>query len=167
MKAIFLISPLMFVTAVTCSFAQDTGSPAEGKVLFVSDKTDKPAAFFMDAFTEELTDAGYDFTGTAVDAASRVDLDAYTDVLVYSQVMAFNNLSPVSAWVKAQKSLQGKRLFLFVTANRWFFGSRLAKLKMLVKARGGDVVDAVTMATNRMSAEQKRAAVDKLVDRIR
>ncbi|MBN1759022.1 MAG: hypothetical protein JW863_11930 [Chitinispirillaceae bacterium] len=164
MKTTSLISSLSLIVAIGFCFAQD--STTTGKVLFVSDKTDKPAKFFLDAFTEELTASGRPFDEVAVDAKSPVDPAEYSSIVVYSQVMAFNNISPVSAWVKSQKSLQGKRLFLFVTANRWFYESRLKKLVKLVGDRDGEVVDAVTMATTKMNAEQKRGLVRKMVKKM-
>jgi hypothetical protein len=157
----------VLLATVTFLFADDSTSSSSEKILFLSDKTDKPARFFMDAFIEELTAAGFDFTETAVDGKSLVDLESCRNIIVYSQVMAFNNISPVSAWVKARKTLAGKRVYLFVTANRWFFGSRLKKLADLVLARGGVVVDAVTMATHKMTEEQKQAGVRTLVAKIR
>ena len=168
MKSIAVYCCSIVVMTATLCLAQDSlpVAPASNRVLFVSDKTDKPAKFFMDAFTEELTAAGVTFSGNAVDAKSMIDDMPYATILVYSQVMAFNNISPVSAWVKAQKSLKGIRLFIFVTANRWFYESRRKKLGKLVKERGGEVVDAVTMATNKMTAEGKRKAVRKMVNKV-
>jgi len=71
------------------------------------------------------------------------DLSAYDTVLIYGMVQAFNMKSPIRDWLKANPGLENKRVFLFVTANRWFLKNLFVQLTKLLDKQKADVVDAV------------------------
>jgi hypothetical protein len=160
------------VIAVCCSApavrAQEAGTAAPGKVLFVHDKVVKQTKTYIDAYRDGLKAAGLTVDETAVDSAGAIgDVTPYTGIVLYCRVMAFGNKSPVRDWLEKQKSLAGKAVFLFVTANRWKHEKHRNDMVELIKARGGDVVDAVAMATAKLTESEKRDAVAKQAEKVK
>jgi hypothetical protein len=96
-----------------------------------------------------------------------MDLAKYRAVLVHGMVMAFASKSPVRDWLKAERRLEGKKVFLFVTANRWFLDKLYKQLgDLLMKDKAG-AVDAVSAATKKMDAAAKESAVRAFVARLK
>lgn len=125
------------------------------KVLFVYDVVDERSGFYIDAFRKALAKTGHDISEVAVEKGTVEDISSYDVLVVYSRVMAFNMMSPVRKWLKKHGSFKGRKLFLYVTADRLFHKAHCRGLIKLVKKREGVVIDAVTMATNKMSDEDK------------
>lgn len=147
-------------------FADDGAQNGVSKLLFVYDNFDNVSKLHVDAFRDGFKNAGSPVDEASVDHKSSVELSSYNTLVLYSMVMAFDNISPVRAWLKKQKHLDGKRVFIFVTANRWFYNKHLKKLTAMVQKRGGEVVDGMTMATSKMSEDAKRDAVVKMVEKV-
>lgn len=147
--------------------ADDAVDAADKKVLFIYDKIDDNTRFYVDAFRKELSERAHSVEETAVESATdAADPSAFRFIVIYSRVMAFNMISPVRKWIKRQGSLKDKKIFLYVTSDRIGHESNLKNLLKLVVQRGGVVVDAVTMATHKMSKEQKSAAIAKHLEKL-
>ena len=82
-------------------------------------------------------------------------------------VMAFAMKSPVRDWLKAEKRLEGERVALYVTANRWSLDKLTKQLVDLVKKDKAEPVDAVSTATKPMDAAAKEAAARNFVAKLK
>jgi len=148
-----------------------------GKALYVYDEVNEQSEPYIANFRAALSAAGVAFDEvTAAELASGtsgVDLASYDRIIVHGMVMAFNSKSPVRDWLKKKPDLSGKKVSLFVTANRWFLVTAnrwflknlYGQLTDLVEKDGGNLVDAVSMATKSTTDADERAAVDAQVAR--
>jgi hypothetical protein len=139
--------------------ANDTPGTERSRVLFVYDTVDKNSKFYIETIRAYLRERAIEVDDAAVGNLHSTDLSPYKYVVIYGMVMAFNLKSNVRKWVAAQKSLEGKNLAVIVTANRWFNESLRKDLAKLVEQRHGTVVDAVSMATNKMSGKEKKDVI--------
>jgi hypothetical protein len=144
--------------------AGDTASAAT--VFFVHDSTQKQSAFYVNAVAERIRKSGRNFREESAEGAASLDASPYQVVVLYGMVMAFNFKSEVRHWLKSVESLKNKRVFVIVTANRWFKGHLLRDLVALSGERGATVVDAVSMATNKMSDTEKLAKIDSCLAKL-
>ena len=133
----------------------DTSRLETSKVLLVYDKVDSTSRFYIETLRQQLSKTGIPFDETAVDTTGKADISPYDCLVVYSQVMAFTMIAPVKKWLRSLGDLQGKRILIFVTANRWFADKQRKDLAKFIAKRNGTVVDAVSMATSRKSPEQR------------
>jgi hypothetical protein len=149
-----------------CAFSLWADSSA-GKVLFIYDEVNQQSSPYVERFREAFAAKGISFDeATAVQVKSK-DLSSYTRLVVYGMVMAFNMKSPVRDWLKTAPDLSGKRISLFVTANRWFLQQLVGQLTDLLKKDKAEVVDAVSMATKDLDVQEKSVAVDRLVKELK
>lgn len=163
-KLFLHVRPIIFCTALFSTlYAQE--QVRESKVLFVYDTLDDKSSFFITAFRDALKELAVD--EAAVENPVKTDIGSYDAVVLYSRVLAFDMKSPVRTWIAGQKSFNRRKVYLFTTANRWFYEKHLSKLIDMLKAREATVVDAVTMATKDMTDEQKREKVLELVLKVR
>ena len=164
------ITGCFMALAVICSAvllnAQDTDASSAGKVLFVYDKVDKGTKLYVEAYRENLKATGLPVEEAAVESTAVTDISPFGTIILYSRVMAFDKKSPVRDWLKKQKDLTGKSVFLFVTANKWMNDKNFQSIMEIVKGLKGNVVDAVSMATAKMSESQKRDAVAKHLEKL-
>lgn len=142
---------------------------ARNKVLYVYDEVNEQSEPYIANFRSALAAAGVSFDEvTAADLAAgktSVNPASYDRVLIHGMVMAFNGKSPVRDWLKKKPALEGTKVSLFVTANRWFLDKLFAQLTGLVKKDGGELVDAVSMATKDTTDAEEKAAVEAQVAR--
>ena len=165
-RLIMFVVSIIAATQVIAENSTDTVSE-NAEVLFLYDKIKGVSMVHVNAFRDAFKTTGITVEEIAVDDKSTIDLIPCPTIVLYSMVMAFDNMSPVRAWLKRQKSLKGKRMYVFVTANRWFYKKHLKKLMRIVKNRGGEVVDGMTMATHAMSGDEKREAVNTFVSKVK
>lgn len=133
------------------------------KILFVYDKIDESSKFYVENFRGQFKENEIEFEEFAVDSSNGVDLSEYGKILVFSRVMAFNMASTVRKWVHSKLDLKDKELFIFVTAGKWFYKGHRKDLVKHAEKNGGTVVDAVSMATEKLSEEEKRARITECV----
>jgi hypothetical protein len=138
---------------------QEESAEEQRRVLFVYDVLDDDSRFFIEAIRSQLDNMNLDIEEVAVANSDVQSLKRYDYVLLYSRVMAFNMKSPVRGWVRKRKHFRDAKLFIFVTANRWFEQKHRQELLSLAKKRNARVIDAVTMATKDMTEAQKAQAV--------
>jgi len=160
-----LVLPVILCSCLfTTAYAQ--AQTHEPSVLFVYDTLDDKSSFFITAFRDALKGMPVTVDEAAVEHPVKKEVAAYDAVVLYSRVMAFDMKSPVRTWVEQQKSFNKKKVFLFVTANRWFQEKHFAKLLDMLKKRDATVVDAVTLATKDMTDEKKKAKVRECVGKV-
>ena len=159
-RSFVLSSTLLFAYP---SWATDTLDVTPAKVLFVYDTITKPSAFYVETIRENLKDASFQVDEASSSALRHKDPSQYSHIVMYGMVMAFNMKSSVRKWLKSQKSLENKKLFIFVTANRWFNENLRKDLVKLASQKNATVVDAVAMATNKVSEAEKREKITALL----
>ena len=141
--------------SVSVLFAADAPARQTGKVLLVYDEIDKSSESYLKTFREELQKMGFTVDEAALKTMKDKDPTSYERIAIYARVMAFTRMSFVRDWILKVKSLKGKRVTLFVTANRWFNEKLMKELAALITNREGTVVDAVSMATKKATVTEK------------
>lgn len=144
-----------------------------GRVLYIYDEVNEQSSPYIGHFRAALAASGVEFdeaaaadlTGSKTGALPKVNLASYDRIIVHGMVMAFNSKSPVRDWLKKKPDLSGKKVSLFVTANRWFLDNLFGQLTDLIKKDGADLIDAVSMATKTTTDSDERAAVGAQVAR--
>lgn len=161
---------LILITSVIVSglVAQqpDSGLMPQKKALLVYDAIDTSSKIYIETFRKQLDERGIPFDEAVVAKSGKSDVAKYEYVFVYSRVMGLNMISPVKKWLGSLTSLKDKKIFIFVTANRWFDKDNLKQVVALVNKRGGTIVDAVSIATQKLSSEQKSESVVRQVEKV-
>lgn len=139
----------------------------KGKVLFVYDEVKSPPEAFPGYFRDSLASEGVPFDEAVAADMNTKDLSSYDRIVVYGMVQAFNMKSPLRDWLKTKPDLGGKKVSLFVTANRWYLKNLYGQLTTLLKKGNAEVIDAVSMATRDMDTPTKVLAVKDHVARLK
>jgi menaquinone-dependent protoporphyrinogen IX oxidase len=152
---IFVISTAMALRAHSNDAEQMTVS----KTLFVYDSLDKDTKIYIEAFRDQMNAKKVQFDEMVLSKSKTVDVSPYETIVIYSRVMAFNLRSPVRKWLRSVKKLQNKKVYIFVTANKFFEKKNLKDIVKLVAKSDGEIIDAVSMATGKLSEEQKAQSI--------
>ena len=147
--------------------SSDSSQSSIKKTLLVYDDCYAKSQPYIEFFRNEFGKTGIAFDELSLKKNGKKVPADYEVILIYSRVVAFNMASPVRTWLKSLKTLFNKKVFVFVTANRWFEKTNMQQIVKLVSDRGGEVVDAVSTATGKMSTEQKKESVAKQVAKIK
>lgn len=158
---------LLFIVSLAAIAAAIGAQSPAAKVLYVYDEANDQSKPYIGYFEKALADDGIAFDETTASQAGSKDLSQYRAVLVHGMVMAFASKSPVRDWLKAEKRLEGKKVALFVTANRWSLDKLYKQLGDLLEKDKAGPVDAVSAATKKMDAAAKEAAVRAFVARLK
>ena len=164
LRSMILPAALLFAFP---SRAADSLDVTPDKVLFVYDTIDKASAFYVGTIRENLKKAQFLVDEASSGGLRQKDPLPYNHVVIYGMVLAFNLKSPVRDWLKSQKNLENKKIFIFVTANRWFNEKLCKELAKLATKQRATVVDAVSMATNKATNEEKREKMMALFSKIK
>lgn len=159
-----MILPIALLIGALTTFANDSLTTVSPKVLFVYDTNGKATKIYIEAIRSKLNADGFAIEEASSKNLKQKDPSSYEKIVIYGMVMAFNAKSVVRHWLKAQKDLAGKKVYIFVTANRWCKDKLHKDLVKIATKKKAIVVDAVSMATNKVSDEKKREkAVEFLV----
>jgi hypothetical protein len=158
----------LLLIACLAAFAAAAGAQSKpDKVLYVYDEVNENSKPYIGYFEKALAAEGIAFDESAAAKVGSLDLTKYRAVLVHGMVMAFAMKSPVRDWLKAEKRLEGARLALYVTANRWSLDKLTKQLLDLAKKDDAESVDAVSAATKPMDAAAKEASVRSFVAKLK
>jgi hypothetical protein len=155
---------------LACLFALAAALGAQGRgqrILFVYDEVNYNSKPYISLFESALASEGLPFDAAKASEARGKDLAAYDLVLVHGMVMAFTSKSPVRDWLKSDPRLEGKKVALFVTANRWYLDKLFSQLKELLGKDKANLVDAVSMATKGLDGKAKESAVRAFVGKLK
>jgi hypothetical protein len=156
------------LAACLAAIAAAAGAQSKSdKVLYVYDEVNDNSKPYIGYFERALAAEGIAYDETTAAKALTYDLSGYRAVLVHGMVMAFAMKSPVRDWLKAEKRLEGARVALYVTANRWSLEKLTKQLGDLAKKDKAESVDVVSSATKSIDAAAKEAAVRSFVSRLR
>lgn len=158
------IPVIVFGCLLAASLGAETVS---GKVLYVYDEVNEQSKPYISYFRDGFAAAGISFDEAAASGLKAKDLSSYEFIVVHGMVMAFNSKSPVRDWLKTKPDLDGKKVSLFVTANRWFLKNLFGQLTELLRKENADVIDAVSMATKDTDAASEAAAVKAQISRLK
>lgn len=153
----------LFLFFALTAQAADTATTPQERLLFVYDTLDKGSLPCVQAIRDELAGAGFAVDEASAGALRRTDAKPYDRLVIYGMVMAFNWKSTVRDWLKTQNNLENRKIFIFVTANRWFKDNLHRDLVKLASQKKATVVDAVSMATNKVSDREKRLKIKTLL----
>lgn len=159
MKKLVILALAVSAAAIP-AFAQSTG-----RLLYLYDEVNEQSEPYIAYFEDAFARAGLDYDAASAAQAASLDLSRYDRIVVHGMVMAFNSKSPIRDWLRKKPDLRGKRVYLLVTANRWFLDRLYGQLVELLQADRADQVDAVSMATKDMDATSEAAAVRERVDK--
>lgn len=137
------------------------------RVLFVYDEVNDQTKPYIAHFREAFTSSGIPFDEAAAGDLKSKDLSRYEILVLHGIVQAFNGKSPIRDWLKTKPPIAGKRVYLFVTANRWFLDNLFKDLNGLLEKNGAKPVDAVSMATKQTDDAAEKAAVKSFVGKVR
>jgi hypothetical protein len=154
---------LVLAFAATAALAAEPS----GKILYVYDEVNANSTPYIALFKEALAGRGLAFEEATAEQLATKDLSSHDLLLIHGMVMAFNMSSPIRDWLKKGPDLGGKKVSLFVTANRWFLNNLFEDLSKLLNKDKAEVVDAVSMATKDMDSGGKAAAVKAHVARLK
>jgi hypothetical protein len=158
----------LFSGIILCStiYAQD-GTDSSATTLFVyeekNDKIDPWVNRFKDAFGSSSGNVEFFTSGEMKEK----DLAKYSSVVIYGAVQAFNMKGPIRDWLKTNVDISGKKVYLVVTASRWFLKDYFNQLKAALAKKNANVVDAVSGATQKMSDEDKKKFAEDFVSTIK
>jgi hypothetical protein len=134
------------------------------KILYAYDEANEQSTPYIGYFREAFAARGLAFDEAAAAELGAKDLAAYDRIVLHGMVMAFATKSPLRDWLKQGPALGGKKVWLLVTANRWFLAELFGRLAKLARVDGAELVDAVSMATKDKSQAEKSAAVRGFVE---
>lgn len=139
----------------------------QSRVLFIYDEVNDQTKPYLAHFRGAFADAGIPFEEAAAAELRDRDLSGYDVLVVHGIVMAFNSKSPIRDWLKTKPNLEGRRVHLLVTANRWFLRNLFRDLTGLLDKSRARTADAVSMATKTTDDDAERAAVRDFVSRVK
>ena len=157
----------VFFTILTLTVFGLAAEPPAEKTLFVYDEVNDQSKPYIGHFREAFVAEGIPFEEATASELKTKDLSPYDTIVLHGMVMAFNTKSPIRDWLKTGPDLSGKRIHLFVTANRWFLDKLFGDLTKLLNKDKADVVDAVSMATKKTTDAEEADAVRVFVARMR
>ena len=136
------------------------------RVLLAYELADKNLDPWRVLFRTELGSAGYALEEVEAAKLSAATLSNYDLIVIYGAVMAFTFKEPMRDWLNTSPKFAGRKVALFVTANRWFLKKYNDQLAGLLKKADASVVDAVSTATKSLSDEEKRGLVRAFVEKL-
>ncbi len=158
---------VILALSLVLAFLPLTAQSAPSRVLFVYDEVNEQTEPYIAHFREAFASSGIPFDEAAAGDLESKDLSRYEVLVLHGIVQAFNGKSPIRDWLKTKPPVAGKRVYLFVTANRWFLDNLFRDLTGLLEKTGAKPVDAVSMATKDTDDAAEKAAVKAFVGRVR
>lgn len=158
----------LFSGIILCStIYSQNGTDSNTSTLFVyeekNEKIDPWVNRFKDAFGADSGNVEF----LACAEMKGKDLTKYSPIVIYGVVQAFNFKGPIRDWLKTIVDLSGKKVYLVVTANRWFLKDYFNQLKAALTKKNANVVNAISSATQKMSEEEKRKFAEDFVSTIK
>lgn len=164
-KNLFLSVVSGLILCVTGYSRSDTIDTA--KTLFLYEEKNEQIDQWVKRFSDALRAENKNVDVVSVAEMKEKSLSQYSSVVIYGVVQAFTFKGPIRDWLKTCVDFTGKKVYLAVTANRWFFKDYFNQLSDGLKKKNADVVNAVSGATVKMSESDKLAFVKKFVEKIK
>lgn len=165
LKRILILSALTVIAAYVA--LPPAAQAATSQALFIYDEVNDQTKPYLDHFRKAFASFGIKFDEAAAAELGSIQLSRYDIVVIHGIVQAFNMKSPVRDWLKTKPPIAGKRVYLFVTANRWFLDDLYRDLNSLLEKNGVKPLDALSMATKDTDDAAEGETVRSFVGRIR
>lgn len=146
------------------SAAADAGAK---RVLYVYEEGNANTDPWRGYFREEMKAAGFEAEEVPAAELGGKDLSKYDLIVIHGAVMAFTSNEPIRDWLEKGPDLSGRKVALFVTANRWFLDKYNKQLTDLLGKRGAVTVDAVSAATKKLGEADKKELVKKHIGAVK
>ena len=153
-------------TTASSNKAAATTDQGKPRVLLAYELADKNLDPWRALFRTELDAAGYAIEEVEAARLSAATLSGYDLIVIHGAVMAFTFKEPMRDWLNTKPKLAGRKVALFVTANRWFLKKYDDQLLGLLKKADASIVDAVSTATKALSDGEKRQFVRAFVEKL-
>lgn len=163
-KLIFLL--VLLQISIFSVFSQDAVAKKE-KILLVYETSNDSINPWIALFAGELASRKLEADIFSAEETEKADLSRYGKIIIFGSVMAFTLNEPVRDWLKTKPDLAGKDVFLFVTANQSHLKKYFNQLSKLLTVNHADLIDSVTCATKKMSADEKRSLVSDFIHKIK
>jgi hypothetical protein len=167
MKKMFCVA---FISMAIIGFMSSQESNTNGivpkKILFAYEESNEKLEPWISRFSGAFSAANLTVDKKAAIDLASADLSKYDLIVIYGAVMAFASKEPLRDWLKAENRLSGKKVALFVTANRWFLKKYDDQLLGLLKKKNATVVDAVSGATKDLTESEKQKIVDDFIGKL-
>ena len=162
-----IIMSIILLSTITLLFAQTVATGTAGKkILFAYEESNETLAPWLARFNSAFSAANLTVDKKAAIDLAATDFSKYDLIIIYGAVMAFTSKEPLRDWLTKENGLTGKKVALFVTANRWFLKKYDEQLQGLLKKKNATVVDAVSGATKDLSESEKQKMVGDFVGRL-
>jgi major membrane immunogen (membrane-anchored lipoprotein) len=163
-KNLFLSVASGLILCVTGYSFGDTIDTA--KTLLVYEEKNEQIDPWVKRFSDALMAANKKVDIVSTAEIKGKSLSQYTAIVIYGVVQAFTFKGPIRDWLKTDVDFNDKKVYLAVTANRWFLSDYFKQLQDGLKKSNADVVNAVSGATQKMSESDKQAFVKNFVKEI-
>jgi menaquinone-dependent protoporphyrinogen IX oxidase len=138
------------------------------QVLFIYDNLKDSNKISIDALRNKLETAGIAYKEYDLKKSKRddINLSEYDYILIYSEVRAFKIRRPLRKWLSRTESFKGKKIGAYVTGITDKYSYRAAKqFKSVITAKDGEIIDAVSSATRKLTEQQKKDKIDRFANR--
>ena len=156
---------IFFAQTVAAQVVSANGS-SDKKILFAYEESNEKLDPWLARFNSAFSAANLTADKKAATDLASADFSKYDLIVVYGAVMAFTAKEPLRDWLTKESGLSGKKVALFVTANRWFLKKYDDQLLSLLKQKNANVVDAVSGATKDLTESEKQKMVGDFVGRL-
>ena len=146
----------VFFTILTLTVFGLAAEPPAEKTLFVYDEVNDQSKPYIGHFREAFVAEGIPFEEATASELKTKDLSPYDTIVLHGMVMAFNTKSPIRDWLKTGPDLSGKRIHLFVTANRFDLHPGSMTIIRATRASTGDAFGATTTRPSIFSRHAQR-----------
>lgn len=165
-KLVLLISSLLLCAAGTYSNDTLTNGSSD-KILFVYEEPNEQISPWVELFKKTFAGQNRSVEYAASADVFKKDITSFSSVVIYGAVQAFTFKGPVRDWLKTDVNLAGKKVYLIVTASRWFTEDYFKQLKKELTKKNAETVNAVSAATAKMTDNDKSTFVNNFIASIR
>ncbi|MCP4604224.1 MAG: hypothetical protein GY847_27500 [Proteobacteria bacterium] len=149
----------IFIIVLSLCLPLEANDQGKRKVLFVYDNLNKRNEPYIAALRDNLKAEGISCIDLDLREAKHktVNLAEYDYVLIYSEVRAFNARIYLRKWLKHTEGFHLTKTAVFVTSSSNRYHCRVAaKISQIITSKQGQIIDAISSATNRISDEDKK-----------
>ena len=154
MKKIVILL-VMSVLILSGIFAENPASGTSKKVLLIFEESNENTDPWLARLRAAFASNNIQFDEKSAAQMSGTEMSSYDLIYIYGTVMAFTGKEPIRDWLKTGPAVDGRKIFLFITANRWFVDKYTGQLTDLLEDGNADIVDTVSAATKELTDEEK------------
>jgi peptidase E len=163
-RLVFLITSILI--CAQGAYSNDTLTNGGNTILFVYEEANEQIDPWVELFKKTFTGQNRSVEYVASADVTKKNIASFSSVVIYGAVQAFTFKGPVREWLKTDINLAGKKVYLIVTASRWFATDYFKQLKKELTKKNAETVNAVSAATAKMTDTEKATFVNNFVQNI-